>query len=120
MPARSKSQQRLMAQAYQVRKFRDTHGKEGIDPKDINPEYREEISDIATGMKDNKSALKKFASTKHKGLKDRVGESIEKINAPGLDKIHPYLDPDSKEGNKNEYKKLQNLVDYREFLKNKK
>ena len=32
MPALSKTQQRLMGQAYGVRKFMDTNGKDGIDP----------------------------------------------------------------------------------------
>ena len=66
MPALSKTQQRLMGQAYGVRKFIDTNGKDGIDPDSIKSAYRQTIVELASNMK--KKALKDFASTKHKGL----------------------------------------------------
>lgn len=63
MPSTSKSQQRLMAQAYSLKKG-------VIDPADIDSNYRKEIEDLAQGMTLKK--LKDYASTKHKGLPDRV------------------------------------------------
>lgn len=70
MPAVSISQQRLMAQAYEVRKFLDSKGKEGMNPKSINSEYREEIVNLAKSMK--KKDLEDFAKTKHKNLPNRI------------------------------------------------
>jgi hypothetical protein len=68
MPSTSKAQQRLMAQAYSLKK--------GVtDPSDIDPEYRKEIEDLAQGM--TQQQLKDFASTKHKGLPDRVKKTDE-------------------------------------------
>ena len=51
MPSVSRTQQRLMGQAHAVRKFMDTRGKEGLDPADIDPEYKEDIVGIAKNMK---------------------------------------------------------------------
>jgi hypothetical protein len=59
MPSTSKSQQRLMGQAYAVRQFMDSNGKEGLNPKDINAEYREKIEDLAKNM--SKTDLEHFA-----------------------------------------------------------
>jgi hypothetical protein len=67
----SKSQQRLMGQIYGVRKFMDSGGKEGLDPKDVDPKYREMIVQKAKEWEGKKS-LKSYASTKHKGLPDEV------------------------------------------------
>jgi hypothetical protein len=68
MPSTSKAQQRLMAQAYSLKK--------GVtEPGDIDPEYRKEIEDLAQGM--TQKQLKDFASTKHKGLPDRVKKADE-------------------------------------------
>lgn len=66
MPSVSASQQRLMAQAYQVLKWKKSGGKDGIDPKSIAPRYRLEIEDLAVSMKEED--LKAFAETKHEGL----------------------------------------------------
>ena len=71
MPSVSKSQQRLMGQIYGVRRFMDTNGKEGLDPKDVNPKYRDMIVQKAKEWKGKKS-LKAYASTKHKGLPDEI------------------------------------------------
>jgi len=73
MPAASQAQQRLMAQAYQVWKWKDTGGKEGIDPLDIDARYRVEIEDLAASMKPED--LKTYAETKHDELPHRVKES---------------------------------------------
>lgn len=77
MPSVSIAQQRLMAQAYEVRKFLDSKGKEGLDPKTLNKDYKDEIVDLANSMK--KSELEAFAKTKHEGLPKRIlkKESIE-------------------------------------------
>jgi len=74
MPATSKSQQRLMAMAYEVKKFKDT-GK-GLDPLDIKPEYRVEVEDLSASM--TLKQLKDFAETKHKNLPEK------KIKESGL------------------------------------
>lgn len=79
MPSTSKSQQRLMAQAYSLKK--------GVtDPADIDPDYRKEIEDLAQGMTLKK--LKDYASTKHKGLPDRVkadeGAAATPANVNGM------------------------------------
>ena len=119
MPALSKTQQRLMGQAYGVRKFMDTKGKEGIDPDTIDSKYREEIVDIAKGMK--KKALKDFASTKHKGLPEEVEESETPVYNEKMPFIWSQLEPDSKEAKKRgKLSDLQNLVDYRTFLNKRK
>jgi hypothetical protein len=75
MPAVSQSQQKLMAQAYQVKKFKLSGGDEGTDPKEIDTEYRDQISDLADSM--SKAELKRFAETKIKDLpKKKVKENL--------------------------------------------
>ena len=51
MPSKSTKQQGLMGQAYAIRKFQRTHGKEGLDPKDIPAEYRDDIKKVSKQMK---------------------------------------------------------------------
>jgi hypothetical protein len=66
MPSVSKSQQRLMGQAYAY--------KQGyLKSKDLNPEYAEDIKKISKSMSLKK--LKQYASTKHHKLPNKVGES---------------------------------------------
>ncbi len=114
MPSVSKSQQALMGQVYGVRKWYDSEGKEGLDPKDINPKYRKKIVDMAKGWKKKKS-LKDYASTKHKGL-PQVKEEID-LQENEVPTIYPYLNPDSKKSKKkSKTAKMQNLADYREFI----
>ena len=66
MPSKSKSQQRLMGQAYAYKT-----GKKKS--KDLNPQYADEIKDIAKSM--TKKQLKDFAETDHKDLPQKVKES---------------------------------------------
>lgn len=61
MPAKSKAQQRLMGQAYAVKKGE-------LDPKDIDSEWRDEIVKLADSM--TLKQLKDFAKTPHKDLKE--------------------------------------------------
>lgn len=110
MPSVSKTQQRLFGQAYGVRKFMDTKGKEGLDPKKIDSTYRETIVELANNLK--KKSLKDYASTKHKNLPDEVEEG--KISP-----IIPYLDPEANTPKKSKNRKMQNLSDYREFINKK-
>jgi hypothetical protein len=120
MPARSKTQQRLMAQAYGVRKFMDTKGKSGIDPKDIKSKYRETIVDLAKKM--TKKSLKDYASTKH----DDIPEMVESLytqegNQGDVPTIYPYLNPAAnKPKKKTKSSKMQNLADYREYISKRK
>jgi hypothetical protein len=73
MPAHSKAQQRLMAQAYALKKGE-------LEPEDINPQYREDIEGLAQGM--TQKQLRGFAATKHKGLPDRVRKKDEAMVTP--------------------------------------
>jgi hypothetical protein len=106
----SRTQQRLMGQAYGVRKWMDTNGKNGLDPKDIDSKYRETIVEIAKNME--KKSLKDFASTKHKKIPEEVGEGK-------IPTIIPYFNPEANLPKKNKAKKMQNLADYREFINKK-
>lgn len=65
MPAKSKSQQRLMGMAYAVAKFLNGDGT-GLDPDELDPNYKDEILKLANSI-DMKS-LKDFAKTPHKKL----------------------------------------------------
>ena len=63
MPSTSKSQQRLMGQAYAL--------KNGdIKVEDLNPEYKDEIVKLADSM--SLKELKDFAETSHEGLPNKV------------------------------------------------
>jgi hypothetical protein len=66
MPAHSKSQQRLFGMALAVR--RGELDKSKVDQKAL---------DIANGKMTDKQ-IRKFAKTKHKGLKEYVKEHIQK------------------------------------------
>ena len=65
MPAVSPEQQRLMGQAYAVKT-----GK--LDPKDLDPKYRDQIVDLADSM--SEKDLKDFAETKHSEMKKESKE----------------------------------------------
>lgn len=110
MPAVSRTQQRLMGQAHGVRKFWDTDGKEGLNPRKIDSAYRDTIVEIAKNMK--KKSLKDYASTKHDNLPEEIEESIATII--------PHLSPESNKPKKSKSRKMQNLADYREFINKKK
>ena len=119
MPSVSRSQQRLMGQAYQVRKFMDTDGKKGKDPGTIDKPYRDIIKDIAKGMK--KKSLKDFARTSHKNIPEEVEEAETESYDEEIPMVWSRLNPDSKKSEKrSKISNLQNLVDYRTFLKNNK
>lgn len=66
MPAKSKSQQRLFGMAYAARK--------GEIPKSDLPDEVEDVVDSKMTTKD----IKKFAKTKHKGLPERLRESLDR------------------------------------------
>lgn len=106
-----------MGQAYAIKKFQRTHGKEGLDPKDIPAEYRDEIKSVSKQMK--LKSLKDFASTSHKGIPEEVEEELNsKINSKEIPTIYPSLNPDSKAPKKktNSFK-MMNLTDYRDYIK---
>ncbi len=131
MPAVSTAQQALMGQAYGIKTGE-------LKPSDLNPKYRAEILKIAKEMTEEE--LKKFAKTKHKGLKHYVseGEQIDEkgmaipdtkaasqavssskmpeFHPKGPSKIVPFLDPDSKQQKKGK-RNMQNLKDYRDWVK---
>jgi hypothetical protein len=112
MPAVTRTQQRLFGQAYGVKKFRSTKGKEGLNPKDINPKYKDEILKLADSM--TMAELEKYASTKHKKLPERVKEGAIKD-------IYFHLSPDAQyDPSKEKERRLGNLADYREYIKKNK
>ncbi len=65
MPAQSKTQQRLMGQAY-------AYKKGDLKVKDMDPKYSDEIKKLAKSM--TTKQLRDFASTKHEGLPEKVEE----------------------------------------------
>lgn len=77
MPSTTPAQQRLMGQAYAIKT-----GK--MKPEDLNPEYRDQIVDLADSM--SKKDLKDFAETKHSEMKESKlipeFEEFIKENAP--------------------------------------
>jgi hypothetical protein len=129
MPAISIAQQRLMAQAYAIKAG-------AMEPSELNPKYKKAIMNLADSM--TKQELKKYASTKHKGLPQHVEEdlneevigdmpvSLEPVGSDkipmfqpkGPGKIVPFLDPDSKQKKKGK-KNLENLKDYRDWMSSK-
>jgi len=112
MPATTRTQQRLFGQAYGVKKFRSTHGKQGLNPKDLNPKYKDEIVKLANSM--SLAELEKYASTKHKKLPETVKEGAIKDIYYHLSADAPYDKSREKE------RRAGNLCDYREFInKNK-
>lgn len=62
MPATTPEQQRLMAQAYELKKG-------NLKPEDVNPNYLEQIQKLADSM--TLQQLKDFASTKHSDMPKR-------------------------------------------------
>ena len=117
MPSRSTKQQGLMGQAYAIRKFQRTHGKEGLNPKDIPAEYRDDIKDVSKQMK--LKSLKDFASTSHKGLPEEVEEELKvEDTSKEIPTIYTSLNPDSKAPKKKtDAFKMMNLTDYRDYIK---
>lgn len=70
MPAKSKSQQRLMGLAYAYKSGE-------IKVKDLNPKYADKVKDLAKSM--TQKQLKDFAKTKHKKLPEKVEETLLKF-----------------------------------------
>jgi hypothetical protein len=120
MPARSKSQQRIMAQAYGIKTG-------ALTPSDLDPRYRKAIVDLSKKMTEKQ--LKDYAETSHKGLPNDVDEAIITPKAsyapnfkPGYylsttnSPILPSLDTE-KEKKKLGKGNLENLKDYRDWIK---
>ena len=114
MPAVSPEQQRLMGQAYAIKT-----GK--LDPKDLDPKYREQLVDLADSM--SKKDLKDFAETKHSEMKK---ESKEMENIPNFNDFVNESTEEMLELNENAKKygldvflNLHNLVKMQEVTNNK-
>ena len=121
MPAVSKSQKRLMSQAYAVKTG-------SLKPSDIDPRYRKSIVDLSKSMTEKQ--LRDYTQTPEKGLPNDVDEAIVTPKAsyapdfkPGYylsttnSPILPSLDTEKikkKLGKKN----LENLKDYRDWIQN--
>jgi len=119
MPAVSKSQQRIMAQAYAVKMG-------SLSPSDIDPRYRKSIVNLSKKMTEKQ--LKDYAETSHKGLPNDVDEAIVTPKAsyapnfkPGYylsttnSPILPSLDTEKTKKNLGK-KNLENLKDYRDWV----
>jgi len=89
MPAKSKAQQKYMGLAYALKKG-------DVKPSDVSKDIR----DTAKGM--TKSDLKKYASTKHKGLPNKVEMELEalikKIDEEWSDKYKRSIDCNNPKG----------------------
>ena len=108
----SKTQQRLFGQAYGVKQWKQTNGKSGINPADLNPKYKKEIVDLANSM--SMAKLKDFAETKHKKLPEEVKEK-------SIKDIYFRLSPDAQyDPSREKERRAGNLADYREFIKKNK
>ena len=119
MPAVSKSQKRLMSQAYAVKTG-------SLKPSDIDPRYRKSIVDLSKSMTEKQ--LRDYTQTPEKGLPNDVDEAIITPKAsyapnfkPGYylsttnSPILPFLDTEKtkkKAGKGN----LENLKDYRDWV----
>jgi len=75
MPATSKTQFRLFSQVYGVQKFKKSGGKDGLDPKELNPEYKKQIVDMADDM--TQKDVKDMIDVDYDKLPDEVKESAE-------------------------------------------
>ena len=75
MPATSKTQFRLFSQVHGVQKFKKTNGKEGLDPKDLNSEYKKQIVDMADDM--TQKDVKDMIDVDYDKLPEEIKESVE-------------------------------------------
>lgn len=66
MPAKSKTQQRLMGMVH-------AYQKGELDTSDMSADLKKKIKEIAGSM--SKTDSKKFAETKHKGIPEEVKEA---------------------------------------------
>jgi hypothetical protein len=73
MPAVSKAQQRLMAQAYAIKKG-------DMKANDLNPEYKDEIVKLAKGM--TLKQLGDYAKTSHEELPQKIKKESLDENSP--------------------------------------
>jgi phage-related tail protein len=99
MPARSKTQQRLMGQAYAYKTGE-------IKAKDLNPEYADEIKKLAKSMTEKQ--LEDFAKTKHKNLPEKVEEKIKRFDT--------FNESDEFEESKEPKVRVKDLVEYLQSL----
>jgi hypothetical protein len=119
MPAVSKSQKRLMSQAYAVKTG-------SLKPSDIDPRYRKSIVDLSKSMTEKQ--LRDYTQTPEKGLPNDVDEAIVTPKAsyapnfkPGYylsttnSPILPSLDTEKIKKNLGK-KNLENLKDYRDWV----
>ena len=108
----SRTQQRLFGQAYGVKLWKRSGGSRGVNPSDLNPQYKKEIVQLANNM--SLAKLKEFAHTKHKDLPEEVKEGV-------LKDIYYKLSPDSQyKPSRKKERTPGNLADYREYTKKNK
>jgi len=83
MPSTSKAQQRLMGQAYAIKKG-------DLKAEDLNPEYKDEILKLVDSM--TLKQLEDYASTSHEGLPNKVDESKQEYANTDDVKTPPVID----------------------------
>lgn len=100
MPARSKTQQRLMGLAY-------AYKTGDVKAKDLDPKYADEIKKLSKSMTEKQ--LKDFAKTKHKNLPEKVEEKIKRFKS--------FNESDEFNEEENKVKvKVKDLVEYLQSL----
>ena len=75
MPATSKTQFRLFSQVHGVQKFKKSGGKDGLNPKDLNSEYKKQIVDMADDM--TQKDVKDMIDVDYDKLPEEIKESVE-------------------------------------------
>jgi len=119
MPSISKSQQRLMGVAYAV--------KSGdMQLSDVDSEYRDKVEDLVDGM--TLKQLKKYASTKHEGLPDKVDDNLQPGDVGGMGPVKfptatetgsgdvPTGQGDTEEEYKKKRRKMKHLQTFESFI----
>lgn len=115
MPATSKAQQRLMGMAYAYKKGE-------LDAKEAS----QEVKDLADSM--TLKQLKKYASTKHEGLPDKVDDNLQPGDVGGMGPIKfptateygsgdvPAGQGDAEDEYKKKRRKMKHLKNFESFL----
>ncbi len=112
MPSVSPEQQRLFGQAYAV--------KTGdLDPKDIDPKYRDRIVDLADSM--SKKDLEDFAKTKYSEMKKESKEmkNLQSFENFISESIDMELNENAKKYANDAFLNLNNLSIMQEIAKDK-
>jgi hypothetical protein len=111
MPSVSPEQQRLFGQAYAIKT-----GK--LDPKDLDPKYRDQIVDLADSM--SEKDLKDFAETKHSEMK-KESKGMENLQSfeDFINESNDIINENAKKYGFDVFLNLDNLAKMQEVTSNK-